>query len=59
MSSLQTRSKWTKHPDKLKPGDLVWILEDYTAREIWPVGKVSQQRQTTWHTRVSSSLLLE
>ena len=38
--SLRHRTKWTKKSRKLKPGELVWILEDNTLRGIWPVGRI-------------------
>ena len=40
LPTLQRRTKWTKNSEDLNPGDLVWILEDFTARGIWPVGRV-------------------
>ena len=57
MSSLQTRSKWTKHSDELKPGDVVWIMEDYTARGIWLVGKVKSVTKGTDNVARSCELI--
>ena len=38
--SLRHRTKWTKKSRNLKPGELVWILEDNTLRGIRPVGRI-------------------
>lgn len=40
LPTQQTRSKWTKTRAKIEPGDLVWILEDFTPRGLWPIAKV-------------------
>ena len=36
----QTRSKWNKTSENLNVNDLVWLLEDFTLRGIWPLAKV-------------------
>ena len=36
----QTRSKWNKTSENLKVNDLVWLLEDFTPRGLWPLAKV-------------------
>ena len=36
----QTRSKWKKTSENLKVNDLVWLLEDFTPRGLWPLAKV-------------------
>ena len=36
----QTRSKWNKTSENLKVNDLVWLLEDFTPRGLWPRAKV-------------------
>ena len=40
MPSLRHRTKWTNKSGNLKPGEFVWILEDYTPRCTWPVGRI-------------------
>ena len=35
--SQQTRSKWNKTSENLKVKDLVWLLEDFTPRGLWPL----------------------
>ena len=47
LPTLQRRTKWTKNSEDLNPGDLVWILEDFTARGIWPVGRVKSVTRGT------------
>ena len=36
----QKRSKWTKGCPNLQVGDLVWVLEVFTPRGLWPLAKV-------------------
>ncbi|XP_075250799.1 uncharacterized protein LOC142343002 [Convolutriloba macropyga] len=36
----QTRSKWNGTSENLKVNDLVWLLEDFTPRGLWPLAKV-------------------
>ncbi|XP_075256011.1 uncharacterized protein LOC142348522 [Convolutriloba macropyga] len=36
----QTRSKWNKTSENLNVNDLVWLLEDFTPRGLWPLAKV-------------------
>ena len=36
----QTRSKWNKTSENLKVKELVWLLEDFTPRSLWPLAKV-------------------
>ena len=57
MPSLHTRSRCTKHFDELIPGDLVWILDDYTARAIWLVGKVKLVTKGTDNVAGSCELI--
>ena len=38
----QIRSKWNECSKNLKVDDLVWILEDFTPRGLWPVARVTQ-----------------
>ena len=38
----QIRSKWNKSSKNLKVDDLVWILEDFNPRGLWPVARVTQ-----------------
>ena len=40
ISNQQTRSKWNKTSENLKVSDLVWLLEDFTPRGLWPLAKV-------------------
>ena len=40
LPNLTTRSKWTKTCPNLEEGDLVWLLEDFTPRGLWPMGRV-------------------
>ena len=47
LPTLQRRTKWTKNSEDLNPGDFVWILEDFTARGIWPVGRVKSVTRGT------------
>ena len=57
MPSLQTRSKWTKNSDELIPGGLVWILEDFTDRGIWRVGKIKSVTKDTNNVTCSYELI--
>ena len=38
--TLIKRTKWTQPEETLEKDDLVWILEDFTPRGIWPLGRV-------------------
>ena len=38
--TLIRRTKWTQPEEPLEKDDLVWILEDFTPRGIWPLGRV-------------------
>ena len=40
LPNQQKRSKWHKVNQNLKVHDLVWILEDFTPRCLWPLAKV-------------------
>ena len=40
LHNQQKRSKWHKVNQNLKIQDLVWILEDFTPRGLWPLAKV-------------------
>ena len=57
MPSLQLRSKWTKYSDERIPADLVWILEENTARGIWPVGRVKSVTKGTDNVDRSCELI--
>ena len=37
--SQQTRSKWNKTSKNPKVNDLLWLLEDFTPRGLWPLAK--------------------
>ena len=39
---LRQRRKWHSTVDGIQVGDMVWILENYTPRGIWPVGRVQK-----------------
>ena len=39
-STLIRRTKWTQPQEALEKDDLVWRLEDFTPRGIWPLGRV-------------------
>ena len=36
----QKRSKWTSATSNLQPDDMVWMLEYFTPRGLWPLAKV-------------------
>ena len=36
----QKSSKWTKGCPSLQVGDLLWVLEDFTPRGLWPLAKI-------------------
>ena len=40
LPNLTTMSKWTKTCPNLEVGDLVWSLEDFTPRGLWPMERV-------------------
>ena len=40
--TLNTRKKWLKPDAKLEENDVVWVLEEWTPRGIWPLGRVTR-----------------
>ncbi|XP_075243931.1 uncharacterized protein LOC142338179 [Convolutriloba macropyga] len=42
LPSLNTRRKWTNPESKLEVNDIVWVLEEWTPRGIWPLGRVTR-----------------
>ena len=50
-SDLINRPKWRTESEQLKEGDLVWLLHEFTARGIWPMGRIAQ-----WIERTSTIL---
>ena len=42
LPKLQERSKWRSEEDPLRPGDVVLVTEDNTARPTWPMGLVTE-----------------
>ena len=40
--TLNTRKKWLKPDAKLEVNDVVWVLEEWTPRGIWPLGRVTR-----------------
>ena len=42
LPTLNTRRKWTSPESKLEVNDIVWVLEEWTPRGIWPVGRVTR-----------------
>ena len=40
--TLNARKKWTKPEAKLEVDDSVWVLEKWTPRGIWPLGRVTR-----------------
>ena len=41
LPTLHPRGKWSTAQPQLRVGDLVWILRDFTARGIWPLGRIT------------------
>ena len=41
LPTLDRRQKWNKATPSLKVNDFVWLLQDFTPRGIWPLGKVT------------------
>ena len=41
-SDLISRAKWREQSKQLKTGDLVWILNEFTPRGIWPLGRITK-----------------
>ena len=39
--SLNKRQKWTSREAALEVDDVVWLLEEFTPRRIWPLGRVT------------------
>ena len=40
LPTLDRRQKWNKATPSLKVNDFVWLLQDFTPRGIWPLGKI-------------------
>ncbi|XP_075263975.1 uncharacterized protein LOC142355812 [Convolutriloba macropyga] len=40
--SLNKRQKWTSREAALEVDDVVWLLEEFTPRGIWPLGRVTR-----------------
>ena len=40
--SLNKRQKWTSREAALEVDDIVWLLEEFTPRGIWPLGRVTR-----------------
>ena len=40
LPNQQKRSKWNKGCPNLKVDDLIWVLEDFTPRGLWPLANV-------------------
>ena len=38
--SLIPRQKWTSLSKPLQPGSIVWILQEFTPRGLWPFGRI-------------------
>ena len=41
LPTLDRRQKWNKATSPLKVEDIVWLLQDFTPRGRWPVGKIT------------------
>ena len=41
-SDLISRAKWREQSKQLRVGDLVWILNEFTPRGIWPLGRITK-----------------
>ena len=39
--TLDPRQKWNKATPSLEVNDIVWLLQDFTPRGIWPLGKIT------------------
>ncbi|XP_075248452.1 uncharacterized protein LOC142341409 [Convolutriloba macropyga] len=37
---LNKRTKWQRSNAELDEGDIVWVLKDFTPRDIWPLGRI-------------------
>ena len=37
---LNKRTKWQKSNEELDEADIVWVLKDFTPKDIWPLGKI-------------------
>ena len=42
IASLNKRQKWTSREAALEVDDVVWLLEEFTPRGIWPLGRVTR-----------------
>ena len=42
LPTLKAQRKWTNPESKLEVNDVVWVLEDWTPRGIWPLGRVTR-----------------
>ena len=40
--SLNKRQKWTSRESALEVDDVVWLIEEFTPRGIWPLGRVTR-----------------
>ena len=40
--TLNQRREWTSKEAALELGDVVWLLEEWTPRKIWPLGRVTR-----------------
>ena len=41
--TLNARKRWAKPEAKLQVNDIVWVLEKWTPRGIWPLGRVTRK----------------
>ena len=41
LPTLDRRQKWNKATSPLKVKDIVWLLQDFTPRGRWPLGKIT------------------
>ena len=42
MPTLLKPGKWSTPTPNLQPGDLVWVLKDFTPRGFWPIARVDK-----------------
>ena len=56
LPTLNNRRKWTNPESKLEVNDVVWILEEWTPRGIWPLGRVTRTFTGPEHTARSSEV---
>ena len=42
MPTLLNCGKWSTPTQNLQPGDLVWVLEDFIPRGLWPMARVDK-----------------